>query len=197
MKLPAAAYSAEVATSATKAGSYGVFGEGESCRHRHRDLTTMPSVNNIAILVESMGPSRMLKKSASSVLTSFRPSTYPSGYASALHSLRPCWTNFLSILRDVLFLSHTCAPKKFWRANMVFPQPARGLSSDRSILLSRSLTRRRVFGIDDLRGIGVQLPKSIDQWLRGRRALVSRLTHRMVPGKGMNAGVRQQRADRR
>jgi hypothetical protein len=30
MKLPAAAYSAEVATSATKAGSYGVFGEGES-----------------------------------------------------------------------------------------------------------------------------------------------------------------------
>ena len=26
---PAAAYSAEVATSATKAGSYGVFGEGE------------------------------------------------------------------------------------------------------------------------------------------------------------------------
>jgi hypothetical protein len=29
MKFPAAAYSAEVATSATKAGSYGVFGEGE------------------------------------------------------------------------------------------------------------------------------------------------------------------------
>jgi len=29
MKLPAAAYSAEVATSATKAGSYGVFGEEE------------------------------------------------------------------------------------------------------------------------------------------------------------------------
>ena len=28
--IPAAAYSAEVATSATKAGSYGVFGEGES-----------------------------------------------------------------------------------------------------------------------------------------------------------------------
>ena len=29
MTPPAAAYSAEVATSATKAGSYGVFGEGE------------------------------------------------------------------------------------------------------------------------------------------------------------------------
>ena len=29
MKLPGTAYSAEVVTSATKAGSYGVFGEGE------------------------------------------------------------------------------------------------------------------------------------------------------------------------
>jgi hypothetical protein len=29
MKLPAAAYSAEVAASTTKAGSYGAFGEGE------------------------------------------------------------------------------------------------------------------------------------------------------------------------
>jgi len=42
----------------------------------------------------------MLKQSASSVLGSFRPSTYPRGYASALHSLRPCWTAFLSILRE-------------------------------------------------------------------------------------------------
>ena len=32
MKLPAAAYSAEVATSDTKAGSYRVFSEGESSR---------------------------------------------------------------------------------------------------------------------------------------------------------------------
>jgi hypothetical protein len=39
----------------------------------------------------------MLKKAASSVLASFRPSTYPRGYASDLHSLRPCWTAFLSI----------------------------------------------------------------------------------------------------
>jgi len=29
MKLPAAAYSAEIVTSATKAGSHGVFGEGD------------------------------------------------------------------------------------------------------------------------------------------------------------------------
>jgi hypothetical protein len=46
----------------------------------------------------TQGSSRMLKKSASVVLASFRPSTYPRGYASALHSLRPCWTAFLSIL---------------------------------------------------------------------------------------------------
>jgi len=42
----------------------------------------------------------MLKKSASGVLASFRSSTYPRGYASGLHSLRPCWTAFLSILRE-------------------------------------------------------------------------------------------------
>jgi len=64
--------------------------------------------------------SRMLKKAASCVLASFRPSTgtrpphhsaartnvvllirrtvRPKGYASGLHSLRPCWTTFLSIL---------------------------------------------------------------------------------------------------
>ena len=41
------------------------------------------------------------------VLVSFRPSTYPKGYASGLHSLRPCWTNFLSILRNRVFLSGT------------------------------------------------------------------------------------------
>ena len=42
----------------------------------------------------------MLKKSASGVLASFRSSTYPRGYASGLHSLRPCWTAFLSIVQD-------------------------------------------------------------------------------------------------
>ncbi len=43
---------------------------------------------------------RMLKKAASFVLASFRPSTYPRGYASALHSLRPCRTTFLTILQQ-------------------------------------------------------------------------------------------------
>jgi hypothetical protein len=46
----------------------------------------------------------MLKKSASSVLASLRPSTYPRGYASALRSLRPCWTIFLSILTEVFLV---------------------------------------------------------------------------------------------
>jgi len=46
----------------------------------------------------------MRKKSASSVLASFRPSTYPRGYASAFHSLRPYWTAFLSILREYSML---------------------------------------------------------------------------------------------
>jgi hypothetical protein len=49
--------------------------------------------------------SRMLKKPASVVLASFRPSTYPRGYASGLHSLRPCWTDFLSILQGNVLLS--------------------------------------------------------------------------------------------
>ena len=44
----------------------------------------------------------MLKKPASSVLASSRPSTYPRGYASGLRSLRPCWTTFLSILLAAL-----------------------------------------------------------------------------------------------
>jgi len=51
---------------------------------------------------------RMLKKAVSCVLASFRPSTYPRGYASALHSLRPCWPTFLIILQErVTSLSHS------------------------------------------------------------------------------------------
>src|ERR1700704_1015180 len=42
----------------------------------------------------------MLKKPASIVLASLRSSTYPRGYASGLHSLRPCWTDFLSLLQE-------------------------------------------------------------------------------------------------
>ena len=48
--------------------------------------------------------SRMLKKSASIVLVSFRPSTYLRWYASGPHSLRPCWTDFLSILQGSVLL---------------------------------------------------------------------------------------------
>ncbi len=60
----------------------------------------------------------MLKKSASGVLASFRPSTYHRGYASALHSLRPCWTNFLSILPDIR------EPLNVQRATRVSPHPS-------------------------------------------------------------------------
>ncbi len=43
---------------------------------------------------------RLLKKSASSVLTSFRPSTYPEGTPRAFTRCGPCWTPFLSSLRN-------------------------------------------------------------------------------------------------
>ncbi len=54
-----------------------------------------------------MKPSRMLKEAPSVVLASFRPSTYPRGYASDLHSMRPCWTFPLNILRSNLLPSQT------------------------------------------------------------------------------------------
>lgn len=41
-----------------------------------------------------------LKKSASIVLASLRPSTYPRGYASALRSLRPRWSAILNARMD-------------------------------------------------------------------------------------------------
>ncbi len=56
-------------------------------------------------------PTRMLKKPASGVLASLRPSTYPRGYASALRSLRPCWTDFLSILPSV---KRNARDTKYW-----------------------------------------------------------------------------------
>jgi len=71
--------------------------------------------------------SRMLKKSASGVLASFRSSTYPREYASGLHSLRPCWTNFLSILRGRVLLSKTCGQLNYRRASIAFPQPVIGI----------------------------------------------------------------------
>ena len=44
--------------------------------------------------------SGMLKKSASSVLGSSKSSTYPEGTPPVSTRLRPCWTAFLSILRE-------------------------------------------------------------------------------------------------
>ena len=90
--------------------------------------------------------------SASSVLASFRPSTYQRRFSevrialgafpfakihsrgepptrsavctsSPLRSLRRCWTAFLSILHGVLLLSKTRGPMKFWRAKIVLSHP--------------------------------------------------------------------------
>jgi hypothetical protein len=58
--------------------------------------TPMPAVQ--------FGHNRALKKPASFVLASLRPSTYPRGYASGSRSLRPRWTDFLNTLR-ILFSS--------------------------------------------------------------------------------------------
>ena len=41
-------------------------------------------------------------------------------YASPLHSLWPCWTGFLSILRSVFLLSERYRPLKVRRAHRVF-----------------------------------------------------------------------------
>jgi S-disulfanyl-L-cysteine oxidoreductase SoxD len=49
-------------------------------------------------------PSRLLKKSASSVLTALRGSTYETKYASPLRLLRPCWTAFLNSLLVIVIL---------------------------------------------------------------------------------------------
>ena len=62
----------------------------------------------------------MLKKTASGVLASLRDSTYDTKYDSPLHSLRPCWAVFLSILRDIHLLSMTCGPLGFLHAAIVF-----------------------------------------------------------------------------
>jgi hypothetical protein len=61
----------------------------------------------------------MLKKSAGFILASFRHSTYPRGYASALHSLRPCTANFLSILGERLLLFQTSRNGLPWLVHML------------------------------------------------------------------------------
>ena len=84
---------------------------------------------------------RMLKQSASSVLASFRPSTYPRRYASVLHSLRPCWTASLSILRGMCSCCATRAdPSKLSRANIVF-RSLRGRELLLSLIRQRSIQR--------------------------------------------------------
>jgi len=87
--------------------------------------------------------SRMLKKSASGVLASFRSSTYPRGYASGLHSLRPCWTAFLSILQGCSALGLACKQSNFCFTEWFFPQPARLCDFD-SRFVERTTPDRRL-----------------------------------------------------
>ena len=47
---------------------------------------------------------KLLKTTASVVLASFRSSTYPRGYASGPHSLRPCWPAVLNSFQGRLRL---------------------------------------------------------------------------------------------
>ena len=80
----------------------GVITKAARLVHMPRSITDHNHIVNLCVRHYT---SRMLKKSASFVLASFRSSTYPRGYASGLHSLRPRWTAFLSILRTILVLS--------------------------------------------------------------------------------------------
>ncbi len=90
----------------------------------------------------------MLKQPASGVLASFRPSTYQTRFSevgsaggafpfakihsrgerptrsavctsSALHSLWPCWTACLIILREPFLLFHACHNSFPWPANVL------------------------------------------------------------------------------
>lgn len=104
----------------------------------------------------SMWSSRPLKKSASAVLASSRPSTgtgppphsaartdlvslirrtmRPRGYASSLHSLRPCSTAFLNSLRAQLELSMTCSNPVLPRIHGSFSTPFRDRQREPSSL---------------------------------------------------------------
>jgi hypothetical protein len=52
-------------------------------------------------------------------------------------------------------------------------------------------------GIDDVGALGIQLPKTIDQRLRGRGTLTRGITDRMVPHQLCDACLGQQRSDGR
>ena len=103
-----------------------------------------------------MSPSStMLKKSASGVLASFRPSTYPRGYASVLHSLRPCWTNVLSILRGSAQLSETCGPIDLAQG---------GTGVQQSALSPTKLYRAGIIGLGQIGNLFDEDPKRKEIW---------------------------------
>src|SRR3979409_1640355 len=60
------------------------------------------------------GPGRLTNSAArTDVVLLIRRTVRPRGYASALHSLRPCWTAFLSIPYAVFGLSKTRGPSDY------------------------------------------------------------------------------------
>ena len=66
----------------------------------------------------------MLKKSASSVLASFRPSSYPRGYDFGPSLAAAYWTAFLSILRECIPVVIHMRPLEILACQHNFPQPA-------------------------------------------------------------------------
>ena len=130
------------------------------------ELQALPQPRGVTVAQGfSLCLGRMLKSSASGVLASFRSSTYPRGYASGLHSLRPCWTNLLSILlgsRETGGKSATGSSEHFSPQPSVFrlPDPSR---FSRMSHESRGVKIRRA-GI-----LLLQLIRWLDEALPGRR----------------------------
>src|SRR5438132_4408600 len=130
----------------------------------HRATTVFPQTPrkirdyNGGLPASQRRPSRMLKKSASIVLASFRSSTYPRWYASGLHSLRSCWAVFLSILRLIrsrnrvlgastaLRTTHGETRRAFLR-RVTRERIVRGLSVVRGCFMSSDQPTRRVIAL--------------------------------------------------
>jgi hypothetical protein len=65
----------------------------------------------------------------------------PEGTPPVSTRLRPCWSAFLSILRDVILLLETCRSMKFWSSRTVFPEPVRPLPPSLPYDLIRTVNR--------------------------------------------------------
>jgi len=57
--------------------------------------------------------------------------------------------------------------------------------------------RRRLWGVDDVRIVRIQLAQPFDQWFGSRRAILRRVADRMIPDQRCDTSFRQQRTDDR